>query len=308
MLVDELGAPQWTTLIDNSVIAQVNDVALSPDGSVVVEGTIPDSSDSTVTHQMMAKIDASGALLWTQDLGTSTDWGGNFTRLTVASDGSIYAIGTTTGQGKLFASYTGASYGENMLAKISSDSQIEWVKTFGAQNVEFINGIAPATDGNILIAGSAINATSDQSGGDLIDAFVALVGPDGNIVWTRVDGGSKVDFYNAVAMAPDGGIVVAGVSEAPDGDFQASDPVTGEYGPDNAVVAKYGPNGQLDWSRNFGGTGPDSFDGVAFAPDGDVVAVGQTSSIMVTQPGANGQQNIDGLIVRLDIYGQVKSR
>jgi uncharacterized delta-60 repeat protein len=102
------------------------------------------------------------------------------------------------------------------------------------------NAVAVQGDGKIVVAGLGI----DEQGADDEDFAIARYRADGNpdptfggdgILTTDLDGQDSVDVANAVAVQPDGAIVVAGSS---DGDF---------------AVARYQPNGDVD--TTFGGDG-----------------------------------------------------
>lgn len=131
-------------------------------------------------------------------------------------------------------------------------------------------GVAVLPDGRIVAAGHAYNGT-DQ------DIAVARYLPDGNLdtnfngsgyVTTAV--GDSSDYGFALALQPDGKIVVAGRTDNTNGG-----------GSSDFCVVRYMPNGRLD--TNFGGTGIvtthfDGGDGIAYGvvvqPDGKIVVAG----------------------------------
>jgi uncharacterized delta-60 repeat protein len=126
---------------------------------------------------------------------------------------------------------------------------------------EGANAVAVQPDGKILVAGPG--AGNFGVGRVKTDGFYdPTFGPNANGQVAIDFGGS--DIANAIALQPDGKILVAGT----DGDGFA--------------VARLMPNGSLDPSFGAGGkatvnfTGVDVADGMAIQPDGKIVLVGST--------------------------------
>lgn len=79
-------------------------------------------------------------------------------------------------------------------------------------------------------------------------------------------------FARAVAAMPDGGFVLAG-ADAPLVALQDGQPL---LLPQDAFVARYASDGERLWSRSLDFGGLDTFNDVVLAPDGAVVAVGDS--------------------------------
>jgi uncharacterized delta-60 repeat protein len=140
------------------------------------------------------------------------------------------------------------------------------VRTFGPFE-DSVRALALAPDGGLLAAG----AVSQSAGGDQEVALFrylsngaldASFGAGGRVSTTIGPGNDRAD---AIALQPDGRIVVAGVSEG-NGDF---------------ALARYLANGALDPSFGRGGTvttdiagGSDAAHAVLIQPDGAIVAAG----------------------------------
>jgi uncharacterized delta-60 repeat protein len=140
------------------------------------------------------------------------------------------------------------------------------VRTFGPFE-DAVRALALAADGTLLAAGTV----AQSAGGDRElalfrylpgGALDASFGTAGRVATTVGPGNDRAE---AIALAPDGRIVVAGVAEA-DGDF---------------ALARYLANGDLDASFGRGGTvttdvagGGDLAHAVLIQPDGAIVAAG----------------------------------
>jgi uncharacterized delta-60 repeat protein len=159
-------------------------------------------------------------------------------------------------------------------------------------------GIQP--DGKIVVAGSAQNSTG---GFDfavvryLTDGTLdTLFGGDG-IVTTDIRGNPD-ERGHAVAIQPDGKIVVAGQTDnATDGNL------------DDGVLIRYNPNGTLDTSFGNGGVvitpgsvvNPNRFtwlrsNSIALQPDGKIVVAGQAAFFSVSRDGFVARYNANGTL------------
>ena len=141
---------------------------------------------------------------------------------------------------------------------------------FGDADIGYAVALQP--DGKLLVAGSAA-----VGGANSVDFGLARYNPDGRLDLSFGVGGKvttdffqRDDFPQAVAVLPDGKILVAGGASA--------DPNTRFF-----AVASYNPNGSLDPAFGTGGKMTVSFSGpvpivnaVAIQPDGKVVLVGAT--------------------------------
>ncbi len=120
--------------------------------------------------------------------------------LAVSPDGDIVAAGWTR------------SFGEAdhaLLLRLDGDGNVKWQRIYGEKYAYYANAVAltPPDGGDIVVAGST---NSPPSGGGTTDVWVARLDPDGNIRWQKVYGGRDNDVAWAVAVAPNGDIVVAG--------------------------------------------------------------------------------------------------
>ncbi|MCL2783137.1 MAG: hypothetical protein FWD80_04085, partial [Propionibacteriaceae bacterium] len=208
-----------------------------------------------------------------------------FNAVAVAPDGSIIVAGLIASVDGDFPATHGAR--DALIAKLGADGSLIWAKTYGGGGDDAFNGVAIAPDGSIIAVGNTTSTDGDfarVSGGE--DAVIVKVSPDnGALVWAQVFGGELDDIFNAVAMAPDGAITAAGVTASTQGSLVAT------HGGQDAVLVSFTPDGQPLWANNFGGSGDDSFAGVAIAADGSIIAVGKSDSADGDFPNHNGVVN-----------------
>ncbi len=245
-------------------------VAVQADGKVVVAGY----SWVGAGHDfVLVRFHADGAL----DSGfgsngvVATDFEGGDDQahaLVIQPDGKLVVAGTASnGTASLFAvvryntdGTTDGSFGNGGMVTTDFGIGAAWVRAIALQ-----------PDGGIVVAGS-----SGTGLGEVI-AVVRYTGDgvpdtgfdtDGMVI---TDLGAGSDRANAVAVQPDGKIVVAGVdSIGPFSDFAVV-----RYLADGALDGDFGIDGVVSTDLGSGsGTGSDWANAVALLPDGRVVAAG----------------------------------
>lgn len=265
---DATGALAWQRTWDapgQFIRDEGRDAAVAPDGSVYVTGlTFVDGN-----RALLLKFGPDGTLLWQRVFGGNAHGDG----VAVGADGSVYVAGGLR---------DAADAEDLFVIKLSPEGAPLWFKTWGAPGVsEQAQGIAIGGDGNLYIAGVAPRPSEPFLGE--FDAVVLEIDPAGNLIWQRAfAGGDVTDARGGIDVAPDGSLYVAGGFQGPSGSGFAND----------GLVLKVTSDGELVWARRW----EDSFaEGVAVAPDGRIVFVGQTSF---------DQGGDDALIVRLQPNGR----
>jgi uncharacterized delta-60 repeat protein len=246
---------------------QINAIALQPDGKIVVAGY---SSVNQNFDFALARYLPNGALdnSFSSDGKLTTEIGGLFDKayaVAIQPDGRILAAGN---QGKNTES-------DFAVVRYHPDGSLD--TGFGAGGIELVHlgpsydevrGMALQPDGKIILAGFSKNATDNDFAVVRLDSTGMPDGSFGNagIVTTPI--GTSDDYGRAVALQPDGKIIVAGYAALS----------VSKY---DFALARYKPNGALDLAFNATGivtTGPGStYDeclALALQPDGKMVAAG----------------------------------
>lgn len=86
-------------------------------------------------------------------------------------------------------------------------------------------------------------------------------------------GGSGSDYGRSIVSTPDGGVVVAGITNSTDWDFDDS-----KLGELSGLVIKLDQFGRKEWIKAFGGSSSDYVHSVTLADDGGYVIAGSTKS------------------------------
>jgi len=120
------------------------------------------------------------------------------------------------------------------------------------------------------------------------DVWVLRLDSNGNVKWQKTYGGEWYDIANAVAVAPNGDVIVAG-------HYGADDPL-GTRG--DVWILRLDSNGNVKWQKTYGGSYRDGAYAVAIAENGDIIVAGETESF--------GAGDRDFWVLRLDAEGNVK--
>ncbi|MDD2181620.1 MAG: hypothetical protein PHW32_04550, partial [Bacilli bacterium] len=112
-------------------------------------------------------------------------------------------------------------------------------------------------------------------------------------------GGKYLDEFNDVKETSDGGFIAVGRSNSE----VITKYGTGNNGKYDAIIVKFNSSGEVEWSKNFGGSNDDIFNSVVEGSNG-YVAVGQTSSDDGDIEDYKGGLN-DGIIVSYNHDGEI---
>ena len=185
---------------------------------------------------------------------------------------------------KVFATFFSllSTFGIAINAQQFSDTL--WSNSYGGTNSE------AAGFGNASFGSPSVSAVSD--GGDIYlisysssdDLYVpSNNGPEdvyllklnaetGDTIWTKSYGGTDTERAYDIIVHSDNHIYISGRSSSNDNIF------TGNNGNSDGFIMKIDKDGDVIWTELYGGTQPESFYGLVEAPNGNIVAVGETGS------------------------------
>jgi uncharacterized delta-60 repeat protein len=250
----------------DSEVAQA--VALQPDGKIVVAGSAEGSNLSP--HFALARYRPDGTLDTTfgDDGKVSTNFGSLpivAQAIALQLDGKIVVVGYSGSGGD--SDFVLVRYQSNGVLDTTFGGGGKVTTDFGGQDVA--QAVALQPDGKIVVAGWADGSNFSP------DFALARYRPNG-VLDTTFSGDGKVtsglevdDRATAVALQPDGKIVVAGWTDDASGNAN-SDFVLMRYRPDGTLDTTFGGTGQVTTS-----VGSNAYaQAVALQPDGKIVVVG----------------------------------
>ncbi len=304
-LDSSLSTLEASTFIGGSGYEEFYALAISSSDSVYVTGYTESSdyptksgayqtsrSDSDYGDVFVSKLDAS-----LSTLEASTFLGGaDFEEahaLAVASDGSVYVAGRTASSD--YPTTPGAyntthgNYYDVFVSKLDSSLSTLEASTFiGGANDEDAQALVVSSDGSVYVAGGTDSSDYPATGGayntsyngGYEDVFVSKL--DSSLSTLEAStflGGTAYDMANALAIASDGSVYVAGNTDSSDypttpGAYDAS-----QGGNDDVFVSKLDASlSTIEASTFIGGTDDERAHALAVASDGNVYVAGWTAS------------------------------
>ena len=170
-----------------------------------------------------------------------------------------YSVQQTLDGGYIIGGYTesyGTGSGDVWLVKTDSHGNEMWNQTFGGADQNRRSCVQQTTDGGYIIAGYTESYGAGQG-----DAWLVKTGSNGNEMWNKTFGGTKVDGGRSVQQTTDGGYTIAGY-------------FAGDVGHWDFWLVKTDSNGNKRWDRIFGGAGYDVAQSVQQTTDGGYIIAG----------------------------------
>ncbi|MHA1279347.1 MAG: hypothetical protein ACTSQ8_19285 [Candidatus Helarchaeota archaeon] len=224
-------------------------VAVASDGSIYCVGKTY-SFGAGEFDFMLIKYSPNGTREW------NATWGGSGKDegkgVAIASDGSIYCVGSTQ-------SFGAGDY-DLALVKFYSNGTRSWNITWGGAKAEFGRGVAIAPDGSVYCVGGT---TSFGNGKE--DLALIKFSQEGIRIWNVTWGGTENDRGRGIAITNSGVVFCTGSSQSVG---------AGLY---DLVLLKYVTNVSPTFAY-WGGPDNEDGNGVAIAPDGSVYCIGYTNS------------------------------
>ncbi len=131
-------------------------------------------------------------------------------------------------------------------------------------------------------------------------SYLLTVAQAPSIQWQKCIGGSGEDFTNGVLKLSEGNYLTFGNTNSVDGNFNAL------HGGNDAFIMKFNSQGNILWKKTYGGSGDDDFASVIEDDDGELIALGITSSNDGQVHGNHGDN--DAWLVHLNKNGKLLSQ
>ncbi|OYU83949.1 MAG: hypothetical protein CFE24_08790 [Flavobacterium sp. BFFFF2] len=287
---------EWQKTLGGTSDEYVSTIQPTSDGGYIMAGytrstNLNVSGNHGGNDAWIVKLGASGTILWQKCLGgTSDDYASS---IQSTPDGGFIMVGYTQSNDGDVTGNHGSQ--DAWVVKLTGAGNLTWQKTFGGTSYDSFNGIQLTSDGGYVVSGSTTSFDGDvignHGGGD---AWVAKLSTTGTLVWQNCLGGSNQDGASSIKTTPDGGYILACLTQSTDGD------VIGNHGFYDFWVVKLSTTGNLQWQACFGGTHLDIPNSIQTTPDGGYVVAGNSWS---TDGDVTGNHGRDAWIVKLSATG-----
>lgn len=163
----------------------------------------------------------------------------------------------------------------NVIQTAKADStNLLWEQFYGGPNDDYGLFFDKTTEGGWIITGRT--DSYGVGGGDL---YLIKTDSEGNKLWTKTFGGNGLDLGNEVRQTSDGGYIVAG---------RTSSFGSGYF---DIYLIKVDSDGNLKWSKTYGGPNYDSCKSVILTTDGGYALLCDSASrILLLKTDSNGNE------------------
>lgn len=202
--------------------------------------------------------------------------------ITTDASGNIYLAGSynlatwNIGGVSLINSFVG--FEELFVLKYNSSGILQWGKSFGDYDHEYMRGIAVDPSGNVYITGfytddSVKLGTFSFANPDFVNQiFVAKLNSSGTIVWAKEMGGVYDSEPTGMVADATGNIYVTGSFEGT-GTFGSI--VLSNFSNGDGFLAKMNSSGTVLWAKSFASPYSDNAESISIDPAGNVALTGR---------------------------------
>jgi hypothetical protein len=196
-------------------------VLQTDDGGFLMTGH-SESDDFDITNPRgsydfwVVRLNENGELLWEKNLGgSSVEFAYD---LTTSNTSSYFIVGDTRSANGDISNPLGNA--DAWLVNLNDQGNIIWEKTYGGSNFDSAKAITPLDEQNFAIAGDSqsddinLNENKGQN-----DAWIMVIGNEGDVKHSLSFGGNQLDFANDVVGTNEAQLIGIGSSASQDLDF-----------------------------------------------------------------------------------------
>lgn len=244
---DANGNLLWTRLLGTTGDDGAYGIAADASGNVYVTGNTTGSfatfTNAGGTDIFVAAFDTNGTSLWVKQFGTAKDDHAGAIALDRAHSALYVAGGTKgglNGNSNADTTATAGTTNDLFVMKFDTSGSALWTKQFGTAQDDDAHGVATDSAGNVYLTGytsGSLDGTTTTSNPDI---FLVKYDATGARQWTKQLGSTQTDNANAVTVAGDGSVFLAGDTA---GNLDGNANMDGTFGSTDYVLVKYDTTG-----------------------------------------------------------------
>ena len=311
------GEVEWAKEIGDKNSECINTVAQSSDGGYIVGGYFDSSSIEfgngiNITNKgeidgMIIKYSKDGEIEWAKEIGGSSE---DYINSVVESSDGGYIVGGYFKSSNIDLE-NGVSLSNNgdrdgMIIKYSKNGKVEWARTIGGTDNDYITSIAKCSDGGCIVGGVASsyidigNEVSIVNKGDE-DGIIIKFNKDGEAQWAKVIGGSLSERIKSVVECSDGGYIAGGAFGSSRIDLENGVSIT-KTGSDAGMIIKYSEAGETEWAKSISGDGTEGINSVSETVSQNYIGGGffYSSTLEIDGKTLTNKGAGDGMIVNIN--------
>jgi hypothetical protein len=240
----------WTRTYGGRDFERGHAIVRTQDGGYIIGGYTT-SFGAGGRDVYLVRTDSDGDTIWTRTYGGSDSDVAN--AVVNTSDGGFLAVGYT---------YSYGLGGRNAyLVRTDPHGDTLWTKTYGGNDLDDGRAVVRTPDDGFAIVGGSYSYGPGPAA-----VWMLRIDSDGDTLWMKTYGGTDIDFGESVVATPDNGFFIVGR--------------TYSYGVGSADVylIRTDAQGNIIWTRAYGGGGWDSGFSVAETSEGSYIVTGATES------------------------------
>jgi hypothetical protein len=284
--LDADGNKLWDRAFGGNDVDRFNDVWLLSDGGFLLCGysrSQPSGNKSSANYGVndgwLARVSASGELVWEKSFGGVN--GDSFRRIRAMQDGTFIAGGTSYSPPSENGRDSNWGGGDYWYVRIDADGNRLGQGSIGGIQDDTLSDFQVLPDGGLILVGeswspmASLKSTPNFSvPGSFYGADVWLVRLDSawNKSWDRSFGGAVADVASRIELLPDGGLLLAGYTDAAGGGNKTSP----RYGREDFWLVRLETDGSKVWEFSLGSSKTDELFALYCTQDGGFLLGGQS--------------------------------
>lgn len=303
--LNKSGKIQWDKTIGGILNDDFKSVIQTSDGGYALIGEsssyISDEKDEDSrgnTDYWIVKLDNKGNIEWNKTIGGA----GNeyIDNVVQTSDGGYILAGSSDSYRSGEKSEDSRGFFDYWVVKLDKNGNVQWDKTIGGSDYEFLSGVELTTDGGVVLAGfsqSSISGEKTENSRGGYDYWIVKLNKEGRIQWDKTIGGDGGDFGRGIQQSDDGGYVMSGISNSN---------ISGEKTDYNRGffdywVIKLDKDGKFKKDKTIGGYGDDNEVWcLEKTSDGGYIFGGNSNSYISGEKTEDSRGDYDYWVVKLD--------
>jgi hypothetical protein len=246
---------EWAKTYGGSNVEYPADIILTADNKYVIAGST-NSKDFDVTQNRggedvwVVKLDEDGKILWQKSYGGTGNEGA--TAIKQTKDGGFMLLGVTNSKNGDFIATKGDL--DIFFSKLDKDGKIIWTRIYGGNKYDQATSFFETESGEFVIS---IISQSDSLDFDLNygndDIWVMKTKPNGDIIWKKHIGGTRLDQVHEIIQAEKGAYLLVGTTGSIDKDMVVHKDTFFSTAQGDVWI-KLDTSGSIIWHKTYEGT------------------------------------------------------